>query len=67
MAALSDAQVNTAVSTAPAAPAPAPAAEVPSPFVDVLSGSVPGVTIDPIVGGKTNDLQEYVVDRKSGV
>lgn len=59
MPALSDAQVSA--TPAPAAAPAAPAPEIPSPFVDVVSGAVPGVTIEPIVGGKTNDLQEFVV------
>lgn len=44
-----------------AAPAEAPAFQLPSPFADVVAGTIPGVTVPPIVQGKTDQLQEFVV------
>lgn len=53
------------VPAAPSAPLAAPAAEqgfqLPSPFSDVVAGTIPGVSIPPIVGRKTNQIQEFVV------
>jgi hypothetical protein len=58
MPALSDAVASPLPApTAPAAPA---APEFPSPFLDVVQGSVLGVTI-PAIEGQTNELQEFVV------
>lgn len=58
MPALSDA----VASPAPAAPqAPAGPAGLPSPFADVVAGSVPAVSLAPIVGGRGDPTQEWVV------
>lgn len=41
--------------------------QLPSPFSDVLAGTIPGVSILPIVRRKTDPVQEFVVSNLDGI
>lgn len=52
---------SKALADATAAPAPASAFQPIPPFSDVIAGNLPAVSLPPIVGRKTDPLQEYLI------